>query len=152
MPPEGRESLVQALLNQLPEQSSPAVIVVRPDRPTPAPIRANGHRSNPPSPTYDPSLVFVLELITILSTRDQESVRLMGPNVLDALNTIVRDAANVHPLILSRAVFYLLHLLNAAQVSGISLVVVSTKCYSGSQFRSSTCNSTHHRWVRPNNV
>lgn len=117
MPPEGRESLVQALLRQLPEQSSPAVIVVRPDRPKPAPIRTNGHRANPSSPIYDPSLVFVLELITILSTRDEESLRLMGPNVLDALNTIVRDAANVHPLILSRAIFYLLHLLNTAQVS-----------------------------------
>lgn len=117
MPHEGRESLVQALLRQLPEQSSPAVIVVKPDRPTPAPIRTNGHRSNHSSPTYDPSLVFVLELITILSTQDQESVKLMGPNVVDALNQVVRDAANVHPLILSRAVFYLLHVLNAAQVS-----------------------------------
>jgi len=121
MPPEGRESLVQALLKQLPEQSSPAVIVVRPDRPTPAPIRTNGHRSNPSSPIYDPSMVFVLELITILSTRDQESVKSMGPNVVDALNTVVRDAANVHPLLLSRAVYYLLHLLNTAQVSRLPI-------------------------------
>ncbi len=66
-------------------------------------------------------MVFVLELITILSTRDQESVKLMGPNVVDALNTVVRDAANVHPLLLSRAVYYLLHLLNTAQVSRLPI-------------------------------
>jgi len=117
MPPDGRESLVHALLKQLPVQSSPLVIVVRPEKPAPAPIRTNGHRSKPSSPAYDPSVVFVLELSTILATRDPESVALMGQAVADALQTIVRDAANVHPLILSRAVFYLLYLLNASQVA-----------------------------------
>ena len=116
LPPEGRECLVRALLKQLPEQSSPAVIVVRPDRPKPAPIRTNGHRSSQSGPTYDPSMVFVLEMITILSTRDQASVKMMGQAVVDALDTVVRDTANIHPLMLSRAVFYMLYLLNAAQV------------------------------------
>lgn len=116
MPPRGRESLVHALLKQLPEQSSPVVIVVRPEKPAPTPIRTNGHRSNVSSPAYDPSVVFVLELSTILATRDSESVTLLGQAVADALQAIVRDAANAHPLILSRAVFYLLYLLNASQV------------------------------------
>lgn len=116
MPPHGRESLVYALLRQLPEQSSPVVIVVRPEKPAPTPIRTNGHRPNSSSPAYDPSVVFVLELSTILATRDAESVSLMGQTVADALQSIVRDAANVHPLILSRAVYYLLYLLNASQV------------------------------------
>ena len=117
MPPEGRQSVVQALLKKLPEPASPVVISVRPERYAPAPIRTNGHRTNPSSPTYDPSLVFVLELATILATRDQKSVALMGQTTADALQTIVRDPANVHPLILSRAVFYLLYLLDASQVS-----------------------------------
>lgn len=116
MPPEGRESLVRALLKQLPEQSSPVVIVIRPEKPAPAPIRTNGRRSNASTPAYDPSVVFVLELSTILATRDPESVTVMGQAVADALQAIVRDAANVHPLILSRAVFYLLYVMNASQV------------------------------------
>lgn len=116
MPPEGREGLVHALLKQLPEQSSPVVIVVRPDKPAPAPIRTNGHHQNRSGPAYDPSVVFVLELSTVLATRDAESVALMGQAVADALQGVVRDAANVHSLILSRAVFYLLYLLNASQV------------------------------------
>ena len=116
MSPHGRESLVRALLKQLPEQSSPVVIVVRPEKPAPAPIRTNGHRPNTSTPAYDPSVVFVLEFSTIMATRDPESVALMGQAVADALQAIVRDAANVHSLILSRAVFYLLYLLDASQV------------------------------------
>ena len=117
MPPHGRKSLVHALLKQLPEQSSPVVIVVRPEKSAPTPIRTNGHRSNTSSPAYDPSVVFVLEFSTIMATRDPASVELMGQAVADALQAIVRDAANVHPLILSRAVFYLLFLLDASQVN-----------------------------------
>lgn len=115
MPPQSRQSLVRALLKQLPEPSSPAVIVVRPDRSGPAPTRTNGHRANSLKPAYDPSVVFVLELATIVATRDHVSVTLMGQAVADALQIVVRDAANVHPLILARAVFYLLYLLNASQ-------------------------------------
>ncbi len=117
MPPQSRQSLVRALLKQLPEPSSPVVIVVRPDRTGHAPIRTNGHRANQLKAAYDPSVVFVLELATVMATRDYGSVTLMGQAVADALQTIVRDAANVHPLVLARAVFYLLYLLNASQVS-----------------------------------
>ena len=124
MPPEGRESLVQALLKQLPEQSSPVVIVVRPEKPAPTPIRTNGHQSKASTPAYDPSVVFVLELSTILATRDPNSVSLMGQAVADALQAVVRDSNNVHPLILSRAVFYLLYLLNASQVGCCILNIV----------------------------
>lgn len=117
MPPQSRQSLVRALLKQLPEPSSPAVIVVRPDRTAPAPIRTNGHRANPSKPAYDPSVVFILEMATIMATRDHDAVALIGQAVADALQTVVRDATNVHPLILARAVYYLLYLLNESQVS-----------------------------------
>lgn len=117
MPPQSRQSLVRALLKRLPEPSSPAVIVVRPDRTGPAPIRTNGQRANPMYSAYDPSVVFVLELATILATRDRASVTLIGQAVADALQMLVRDAANVHFLVLARAVYYLLYLLNASQVS-----------------------------------
>ena len=117
MPPKSRQSLVHALLAFLPEQSSPMVISVKPDQPRPTPIRTNGHRSKISDSSYDPSLVFVLELATIVATRDAESVRLMGQPVAEALQNVVRDSSNAHPLALSRAVYYLLHLLEASQVS-----------------------------------
>ena len=117
MPPQSRQSLVRALLKQLPEPSSPAVIVVRPDRSGPA---TNSHRANSLKPAYDPSMVFVLEMAIIMATRDNESVTLMGQVVAESLQTIVRDATNIHPLVLARAVFYLLYLLNASQVSSKS--------------------------------
>ena len=117
MPPESRQSLVRALLKQLPESSSPAVIVVRPDRNGPAPIRTNGHPGNQMKSVYDSSAVFVLELATTMATRDDKSVTLMGQAVADALQNVVRDASNVHPLVLERTIFYLLYFLNASQVS-----------------------------------
>ena len=125
MPPESRQSLVRALLKQLPESSSPAVIVVRPDRNGPAPIRTNGHPGNQMKSVYDPSAVFVLELATTMATRDDKSVTLMGQAVADALQNVVRDASNVHPLVLERAIFYLLYLLNASHVSLLVLRRIS---------------------------
>ena len=115
MPAASRRALLHALLGLLPEQSSPVVISVKPDQPRPTPIRPNGNRSKATHSSYDPSTVFILELATVLATRDAESVELMAQPVADALQYVVRDSANVHPLTLSRAVFYLLFLLNASQ-------------------------------------
>lgn len=70
---------------------------------------------------YDPAIVFVLELATILATRDTESITAVGEMVADALHTIVRNATKVHPVVLSRAVYYLLHILNASQVLAKSI-------------------------------
>ena len=117
MPTPSLNSLVHALLEQLPEESSPVVIVVKPDRPTPAPIKTNDHQTDPHGLVYDPSVVFVLELATILAMRDDEAVSMVGEAVADALQTTIRNFANTHPLIVSRAVFYLLHLLKASRVS-----------------------------------
>ena len=116
IPPEVRKSLVQALLKHLPEPSSPVVLVARPDQPRPIPIRTNGHRETSSSQAYDPSVAFVLELSTILAIPDKPSIALMGEAVADALQNIVRDASNVHPLVLSRAVYYLLFLMNSSHV------------------------------------
>lgn len=120
MPTSSLASLLKALLDHLPEQSSPVVIVVKPDRPNPAPARMNGHRSASQGLLYDPSIVYILELATIIAMRDQETIASMGQAVADALQHYVRDAANVHPLVVSRAVLYLFHLLNTSQVLPIS--------------------------------
>lgn len=117
IPAQSLQSLVSALLEQLPEKTSPVVITVKPERPTPNPGRTNGYRTANQGPVYDPAIVFVLELATVLAMRDAESIATVGQAVADALYTVVRDAATVHPLLLSRAVYYLLHLLNTSQVS-----------------------------------
>ena len=125
MPPPSLKALVHALLEQLPEESSPVVIVVKPDRPTPAAIKTNGHQTaDSRGPVYDPSVVFILELATILAMRDENSVSSVGAAVADALQNVIRNFANIHPLIISRAVFYLLQLLNVSQVSMISFSTI----------------------------
>lgn len=144
MPPEDRQRLVRAVLMQLPEQSSPLVIVVKPDQPRPNPIRTAGHRNNSLGPVYDPSAVFILELATVLSTRDAESVALVGQSVADALQNVVRNAANVHSLILSRAVYYLLYFLNASQVRLVTLNPYITDPNPGALVYTSACDSAHY--------
>ena len=121
MPPQSLKSLVLALLKQLPEESSPVVIVVKPELPSPTSAKVNGHRQDSAHPTYDPSIVYILELATIIAMRNEEAIAAVGQDVAEALQGVVRNAANVHPLIVSRAVFYLLHLLNSSQVSSPSL-------------------------------
>lgn len=121
MPAASLNALVQALLEQLPEESSPVVIVVKPDRPNPALVRTNGHRATSQGLLYDPSVVYILELATIIAMRDEETIELIGQAVADALQNVVRDASNVHPVVISRVVFYLLHLLNRSQVNMESL-------------------------------
>lgn len=130
MPTPSLKCLVQALLEQLPEESSPVVIVVKPDRPTPVRIKTNGHQTDSRGPLYDPSTVFILELATILAMRDNDSASAVGEAVADALQNVIRNSANVHPLVVSRAVLYLLHLLKASQVgmtslSNASLLIIS---------------------------
>lgn len=145
MPSESLVDLVNALLEQLPEQSSPVVIVVKPDRPPPAPARPNGQRANP-GPQYDPALVFVLELATIVAMRDAETIVAVGKLVSDTLYNVVRNAVKVHPLVLTRAVYYLLHLLNASQVKWQSLVLQAPPPNSvrlGTLFHPGSCGVTY---------
>ena len=69
--------------------------------------------------------MFVLELATLLTLRDKQSIAGMGPAVAEALRSIVRDATNIHPMAVSRAVFYLIVLLQASPVSMIYIINVT---------------------------
>ncbi|KAF2103590.1 Sec7-domain-containing protein [Rhizodiscina lignyota] len=119
MPVDSLKPLLTSLLLQIPEDMSPRVIVVKPDLPPPSPARPppNGPvkvRHGATGPAYNPQLVFVLELCTIIALRDEQTIEVFGKDIADALQTIIRDAANYHPSVTSRAVYYLLALLNAS--------------------------------------
>lgn len=64
-----------------------------------------------------PNMVYLLELATILTMRDADTLHDTGEDLTAALQSTVRDAANLHPVIVSRAVYYLLCLLQMAFVS-----------------------------------
>jgi len=90
------------------------VIVVKPEPGSPTKPSAN--RATTTS-DYDPRIVYILELAAMLAIKDEGSSATIGKEVAEALQNVVRSSANSHPLIVSRAVFYLLHLLNASHVS-----------------------------------
>ncbi|KAK4617730.1 hypothetical protein CLAFUW4_12238 [Fulvia fulva] len=114
LPVESLKSLTMSLLSHLPENESPRVISVKQDLPAPAPVRANGTKSTAELPVYNPAVVYILELVTILAMRDDDTIKALVPDVAEALQTVVKDADRVHPVALSRTVFYLLTLLKVS--------------------------------------
>jgi brefeldin A-resistance guanine nucleotide exchange factor 1 len=72
---------------------------------------------SPDTPSYNPNMVYILELATILALRDGETMQAVGENVASSLQSIVRDSSNFHPLVTSRVVSYLLNLLRLSYVS-----------------------------------
>ena len=113
LPIEALRSLLESLLEHLPEDGEPRVIVVKPEVPG-QPARPNGSRAKGKGPIYDPSLVFVLELATVLAQRDGETVKELAKDVTDALSSVIRDAPKHHPVVIARSVYYLLGLLKAS--------------------------------------
>lgn len=116
LPDDSIEALVDALLDQIPEDSgSGVVITVKADNVPPhSPALAQKPRN---TVLYDPSLVYILELSTILALRDDHTVQLLGKRVVDALQAILRDISSYHPITVSRTTFYSFRLLQASYVS-----------------------------------
>lgn len=118
MPVESLKSFTASLLSQVPEdEASPRVIVVKPQMAAPTAVRPNGQKVQPAQPAYDPAFVCLLELATILATRDEETVAVIGKEVADHLQLAVRDSGRLHSVAVSRASYYLLTLLKASDVS-----------------------------------
>jgi len=114
MPVESLKPLVQALLAQLPDDPSSIVISVKSENePQPS---TNGKKEAPGS-IYDPAMVYLLELCTVLALRDNETVMALGADVAEALQNVMRNATSYHSILISRTMFYLLHLLHASYVS-----------------------------------
>lgn len=116
LPDESLESLVDALLEQIPEDSgSEALITVKANN---VPPTSPALAQKPASPiAYDPGLVYILELSTVMALRDEHSVRLLGKRVMNALHAILRDTSHHHAIIVARSTFYLFKLLQASYVS-----------------------------------
>jgi brefeldin A-resistance guanine nucleotide exchange factor 1 len=117
LPLESLRSLLMSLLEQIPEDGSPRVIVVKSELPSTTSPRSNENKPKLNRPIYDPSLVFVLELATMLALRDEETVEELAKDVADALASVIRDASKLHPVVIARSAYYLLSLLKASNVS-----------------------------------
>lgn len=138
LPPTQIKHLVSALLSQL-EDSSP-VISVRPERPIPVTVRVNGHRMPKAGPEYDPGTVFLLELATLLTLRDDQTIAAAGEQLTGSLQNAVRDVSNFHPLAASRVVHYLLELLRYSYVSESSIPsCIETDTITDSRLHACSC-------------
>ncbi|KUL90825.1 hypothetical protein ZTR_00895 [Talaromyces verruculosus] len=111
LPQASLANLVDALLLELPEENASAVIVVKTERPSSAGPRPSSAKTDLTSPGYNPGMLYTLELATVLAIRDAETIESVGENLAGSLQGIVRDARNVHPLVVSRVLYYLLNLL-----------------------------------------
>lgn len=114
LPLDAVTKIVESLQAQLPEESAPAVIVVKPERPLPS-TRANA-RPDSSQGQYEPGMMYLLELTAILTLRDRQTIESLGECLLASLQGFIRDARNLHPLALSRVVTYLLNLLRLSYV------------------------------------
>lgn len=112
LPIEALEAVVRALLAQIPEDPSSSIIAAKEDTQT---VAANGYKTtSPEGPVYDPAFVWLLELSTILTSRDADTTQALGLEVSEALQNVLRDACSYHPNVVGRVVFYLFSLLHAS--------------------------------------
>lgn len=114
MPIESLQHLVEALLAQLPDDPSSIGFSVKSENDAPAPSNGQSSKSGP---LYDPAMVYILELCTVLALRDQETVEALGADVAEALQNVLRHAASYHFIMISRTLLYQLHLLHAGYVN-----------------------------------
>lgn len=113
LPRQSLETLVDSLLETLPDDNGPTpVITVKTENPPSSP--SNGQKPRQPTPVYDPSVVYVLEFCTVLALRDQNTIELLTKRVVNAIGGILRNASHYHPILLERATFYLFTLLHAS--------------------------------------
>jgi golgi-specific brefeldin A-resistance guanine nucleotide exchange factor 1 len=120
MPVEALKPLVLALLTQLPDDPTSIVISVKSEAEASSPT--NGQRTDSNGPVYDPSMVYLLEFCTVLALRDDETIAVLGADVAEALQNVMRNSTSWHSIMLSRTIYYLLNLLHASYVSFTSIL------------------------------
>lgn len=146
LPASSIKLVVESLLDLLPEESAPAVIVVKQERPA---SRIPNGKVDAERSTYDPGMMYLLELATILTLRDQGTLEATGERLLASLQAFVRDAKNIHSLALSRIIYYLLNLLRLSHVSSrmISKGTHLTNMTAGTTFHASASYPPRYLWV-----
>lgn len=115
MPVDALKPLIEALLAQLPDDPSSVVITVKSETDSPQPT--NGQKPTSTGPIYDPAMVYILELCTVLALRDSKTIEAVGADVAEALQNVMRHSQGYHSIMISRTMLYLLHLLRASYVS-----------------------------------
>jgi brefeldin A-resistance guanine nucleotide exchange factor 1 len=123
LPSERLEPLVEALLDQLPDDGGSAVVISVKAENVPA-SPSNGQKGAQGNPHYDPATVYILEFCTTLALRDDETIALLGKRVVEAVQSVLRDVSRYHPILIGRATYYLFKLLQASYVSVHCLVLV----------------------------
>lgn len=112
LPAASVQALVEALLEQLPEDNNSSVITVKhenmPNQPT------NGQGAAQGGISYDPTVVFILEFCTKLATRDEECVETAAKPVFDIVQGILRDSTEWHAITVSRSAFYAFQILKSS--------------------------------------
>ncbi|KAI8632425.1 Sec7-domain-containing protein [Xylariaceae sp. FL1651] len=115
LPVSALPPLIEALLDQLPDDESSAVpvITVKPES-MPSSPASTATKPAPKRPAYDPAVVYILEFCTVLALKDPSTIELLGKSVAEALQMILRDSSRYHSVLVSRAAYYQFNMLKAS--------------------------------------
>ncbi|KAI0391810.1 Sec7-domain-containing protein [Xylariaceae sp. FL0594] len=115
LPVEALSPLIDALLAQLPDDENSGVPVISVKTETvPSSPSAGGAKAGHRKPTYDSTIVYVLEFCTVLALRDPNTIEALGKQVAEALQMFLRNASSYHSVLVSRAAYYQFNLLKAS--------------------------------------
>jgi brefeldin A-resistance guanine nucleotide exchange factor 1 len=132
MQPESLKGVITSFLGEIGEDGQTDVMTVKSVTST-----ADGdHVSSSASdgiavdaPIYDPSLVYILELCTVLSCTGGVTTGEVAKPVVATLTQLLRSPGRVHPLVVARASFYAFELLKHSHVS--PSILSNTMCHYG---------------------
>jgi len=118
LPVEALSPLIEALLAQLPDDESSTVPVISvKTESVPSSPSAGGIKASHKKPTYDPTIVYILEFCTVLALSSPDTIEALGKQVAEALQTFLRNASRYHSALVSRAAYYQFNMLKASYVS-----------------------------------
>ncbi|KKA28301.1 hypothetical protein TD95_003031 [Thielaviopsis punctulata] len=118
---ESLSTLIETLLKHLPEDGS-TVIAVKSDQPQGHHV--SGAKIGDSEIKYDPSTIYILELCTVLSLRDEDTIKDVARPVSEALFSVLRDVKRNHHIVVSRCVLYLFRVLRVSYQHGFINVPV----------------------------
>ncbi|KAI1814674.1 Sec7-domain-containing protein [Poronia punctata] len=107
--------LLEALLAQLPDDESSTVPVISvKTESVPSSPSTTGSKPSQRKPTYDPTVVYILEFCTVLALKNPETILELGKQVSEALQMFLRNASQYHSALISRAAYYQFNMLKGS--------------------------------------